>query len=65
MDSLLDFLSKLVKDYVYLAPIISLIAGILTSFLPCSLPMIPIILGYLSGNNYDKKNRSRWRWFSV
>ncbi|WP_392435579.1 hypothetical protein ACF3OI_01995 [Finegoldia magna] len=34
MDSLLDFLSKLVKDYVYLAPIISLIAGILTSFLP-------------------------------
>ncbi|MDU5998716.1 MAG: cytochrome c biogenesis protein CcdA [Finegoldia magna] len=55
MDSLLDFLSKLVKDYVYLAPIISLIAGILTSFLPCSLPMIPIIIGYLSGNNYDKK----------
>lgn len=55
MDSLLEFLSKLVKDYVYLAPIISLVAGILTSFLPCSLPMIPIIIGYLSGNNYDKK----------
>ncbi len=45
MDSLLDILSKIVKDYVYLAPIISLVAGILTSFLPCSLPMIPIIIG--------------------
>ncbi len=55
MDSILKILSRLIEDYVYVAPIICLFAGILTSFLPCSLPMIPIIIGYLSGNNYNRK----------
>ncbi|WP_297811667.1 cytochrome c biogenesis CcdA family protein [uncultured Finegoldia sp.] len=55
MNSILEILSKLLNDYIFIAPVIALLAGILTSFLPCSLPMIPIIIGYLSGNNYDKK----------
>lgn len=49
MDALLDQLSTLIKESFWLAPILALVAGILTSFTPCSLSSIPLIIGYVGG----------------
>lgn len=38
-----------------LAPLIALFSGILTSFLPCNLSTIPLIIGYVKENKFDKK----------
>lgn len=38
-------------NYNYLAPFFSFIAGILTSFTPCSLTSIPLIVAYVGGSS--------------
>ncbi len=45
----LENLSELILDSVWLAPFISLAAGVLTSFTPCSLSSIPLVIGYVGG----------------
>ena len=49
MTELLDQLSTLIKESLWLAPILAFVAGILTSFTPCSLSSIPLIIGYVGG----------------
>ena len=49
MDAILEQLSDLIKESMWLAPILALIAGILTSVTPCSLSSIPLIVGYVGG----------------
>ena len=49
MTSIFETLSELLKNNFWIAPIISLIAGILTAFTPCSLSTIPLIIGYVGG----------------
>lgn len=49
INDLLDVLGELIKNNFWIAPIISLIAGILTSFTPCSLSSVPLVIGYVGG----------------
>lgn len=49
IDNWLEILSKLISQAMWLAPIIALIAGLLTSFTPCSLSSVPLIVGYVGG----------------
>ncbi|HKM35171.1 MAG TPA: cytochrome c biogenesis protein CcdA [Lachnospiraceae bacterium] len=49
ISSLLEQLSAFIKEIVWLAPLLAFIAGILTSFTPCSLSSIPLVIGYVGG----------------
>ena len=49
MTGILDSLSAQITANFWLAPIIALLAGMLASFLPCSLSSIPLVIGYVGG----------------
>lgn len=49
MTDILESLSTLIKESVWLAPLLALVAGILTSFTPCALSGIPLVVGYVGG----------------
>ena len=49
MNELLEQLSTLIKESFWLAPLLAFVAGVLTSFTPCSLSSIPLIIGYVGG----------------
>ncbi len=49
MDTLLEKLSTLIQESFWLAPILAFVAGVLTSFTPCSMSSIPLIIGYVGG----------------
>ncbi len=51
MDSILESLRALIENNFWIAPIISLLAGILTSFTPCSLASVPLVIGYVGNKN--------------
>jgi len=46
---ILEILSELITTYIWVAPILALVAGILTSLTPCSLSSIPLVIGYVGG----------------
>lgn len=49
MTAVLENLSELITKSGWLAPLIAFLAGIITSFTPCSLSSIPLIIGYVGG----------------
>lgn len=49
IDGWLNQIANVITNNLWLAPILALLAGILTSFLPCSLTNIPLIIGYVGG----------------
>ncbi len=51
MDALLTELSRLIVDSTWLAPFIAFLAGVITSFSPCSISSVPLIVGYVGGAN--------------
>jgi len=53
----LENLSILITETFWLAPLMALFAGILTSFTPCALAGVPLVIGYVggTGNNDPKK----------
>ncbi len=57
MNELLESLSRLMKENIWLAPLLALAAGVLTSFTPCSLSSIPLVIGYVGG--VGEKNTGR------
>ena len=44
MDSILDGLADLIRQNTYIAPLMALLAGILTSVTPCALSGIPLVV---------------------
>ncbi len=56
MNELLESLSSLIENNIWIAPVISLIAGVLTSFTPCSLASVPLVIGYVGGKE-EKNNK--------
>lgn len=58
MDEILDTLSHLIKNNFWLAPVISLIAGLLTAFTPCSLSSIPLVIGYVGGTGIQDTKKA-------
>lgn len=49
MTALLERLSEAIAQSGWLAPLLALFAGMLTSFTPCSLSSIPLVIGYVGG----------------
>ena len=49
IDNLLNSLSAIIKDNIWISPLFALIAGIITSVTPCALSSVPLIIGYVGG----------------
>ncbi len=49
MDEILNSLSDMIINSSWIAPILALLAGVLTSFTPCALSSVPLIVGYVGG----------------
>jgi cytochrome c biogenesis protein CcdA len=49
IDRWLDALGTLINDNIWLAPLLAVLAGALTSFTPCSLSSVPLVIGYVGG----------------
>jgi cytochrome c biogenesis protein CcdA len=63
MTELLESLSKMITESGWLAPVLALVAGILTSFTPCSLSSIPLVVGYVGG--IGQRDTKKAFWLSV
>lgn len=49
IDSWLQALSALIQANAWLAPVLALLAGVLTSLTPCSLSSVPLVVAYVGG----------------
>jgi cytochrome c biogenesis protein CcdA len=58
--AILESLSELITNSGWLAPLLALIAGILTSFTPCSLSSIPLVIGYVGGTGQRDTKKAFW-----
>jgi cytochrome c-type biogenesis protein len=54
----LDILSKLISESFWIAPLIALLAGVLTSFTPCALTSVPLVIGYVGGTGRSDTKRA-------
>ena len=54
----LETLSTLIMGNLWLAPVMAIVAGVLTAFTPCSLSTIPLVVAYVGGtaDNDTKKS---------
>ncbi|MEG2881404.1 MAG: cytochrome c biogenesis protein CcdA [Christensenella sp.] len=50
MNEFLTGLSQIITQNIWIGPLVALLAGVLTSFTPCSLSTFPLVIGYVSGN---------------
>ena len=57
IDIWLESLSTFITDSSWIAPLFAFVAGILTSFTPCSLSSVPLIIGYVGSK--DNKNTKK------
>lgn len=56
----LESLSSSIEANIWLAPLLALLAGVLTSFTPCALSSVPLVIGYVGGvGNKDTKRAFR------
>ena len=53
MNEILESMSDIINNNYWIAPLISFCAGILTSFTPCSLSTIPLVIGFVGGSKTD------------
>lgn len=60
MTQLLENLSQLMVSSTWLAPLLAVLAGVLTSFMPCSLSGIPLVVGYVGGTGQRDTKRAFW-----
>ncbi|MFU0831321.1 MAG: Thiol:disulfide interchange protein DsbD [Oscillospiraceae bacterium] len=60
MTAVLESLSELITESSWLAPLLALLAGVLTSFTPCSLSSIPLVIGYVGGTGQRETKRAFW-----
>ena len=50
INDILNSLAELIQRYLWVAPVLSLAAGIITSFTPCSLSSVPMVIAYIGGS---------------
>ncbi len=66
MNQLLNILANWLASNPWLAPIAAFFSGVLTSFMPCSLSTIPLVLGYVGGSDaVDEHGRGTIRAFRL
>ena len=56
----LESLSGAISANLWLAPLLALFAGILTSFTPCALTSVPLVIGYVGGTGRQDTRRAFW-----
>lgn len=54
----ISHLTWLIREQTIWAPLLALLAGLLSSLAPCSLASIPLVMGYVKGSGEDKPSRS-------
>ena len=59
----LEQIAAMMSGNIWIAPLLSFVAGVLTSFTPCSLSNIPLIVGYVGG--VGEKNAKKAFWYSI
>ena len=47
----LEILANLITQSGWLAPLMAFLAGVLTSFTPCALVSVPLVIGYVGGSS--------------
>lgn len=58
IDQWLQILSELIQGSFWIAPLLALLAGVLTSFTPCALSSVPLVIGYVGGAGHNDTKRS-------
>ncbi len=58
MDATLELISDLIIESTWIAPVLALFAGVLTSFTPCALSSVPLIVGYVGGTGERTTKRA-------
>jgi cytochrome c biogenesis protein CcdA len=58
MTEILESISNMITESGWVAPLLALVAGLLTSFTPCSLSSIPLVVGYVGGVGQRDTKRS-------
>jgi len=56
----LEILSTLISQSMWVAPLLALLAGVLTSLTPCSLSSVPLVIGYVGGTGNSDTKRAFW-----
>ena len=54
----LETLSVSVSQNLWLAPLLALLAGVLTSVMPCALASVPLVIGYVGGTGSKDTRRA-------
>ena len=57
MESLFEQFGTLLFQNIWLSVLVAFVAGIISSFSPCSLASIPLIIGYVGGYNGNNKKK--------
>ena len=55
MNEFLKSLAEAVADKLWLAPVIAIVSGVLTSLMPCSLSTIPLVIGFVGGQDLPRR----------
>ena len=55
----LEQIGQIIGQNMWLAPLLALLAGVLTSFTPCSLSCIPLVIAYVGGIGVEPKKAVR------
>lgn len=63
MTEIINVLTELMTKNLWAAPVLSLIAGIVTSFTPCSLASVPMLLACVGAVDADRKKAVRLSLF--
>lgn len=58
MSEILETLSRMIVENVWLAPLMAFLAGFLTSLTPCSLSSIPLVIGFVGGTGQRNTKRA-------
>lgn len=56
----LESISTAISANIWLAPLLALLAGILTSVTPCALTSIPLVIGYVGGTGQRDTKKAFW-----
>lgn len=56
----LETISTTISVSTWLAPLLAVVAGIITSFTPCALTSVPLVIGYVGGRGERNVKQAFW-----
>ncbi len=58
IDTWMQTLGEAIRAHAWAAPLLALLAGLLTAFTPCSLSTVPLVIGYVGGTAGQDSRRA-------